>query len=102
MWSLLPKELLSYSSKKTTTANTVTSAPVNKGRSATANKGRTTVVFDSSKPSSTAGVTSAGTTTNTAVTRQQVTVQQMEHLYDSHMIISQGIKLKWMRNRMMT
>ena len=100
MQSLLPKELPSYSSKKTTT--TVTGAPVNKGRSATVNRGRTTVVFDSSKLSSTtAGVTSAGTTTNTAATRQHVTVRQMEHLYDSHMIVSQGIKLKWIRNRMM-
>ena len=98
--SLLPKDLPSYSSQNTTTTNTVTSATVNNGQTITD--------FDISKPSSTTAgdaselTSSAGTTSNTPTTRQHVTVQQMEHLYDSHMIVSQGIKLQWIRNRMMT
>jgi len=83
-----PKELSLHSSQST---------PANTPSTDTTRT--TAATSDSSKTSTTtSSVTSKATTSATA---QYVTVQNIKNLYDSHMIVSQGIKLKWIRNRMM-
>jgi len=71
---------------------------------ATTSSHTTTVSKDTTRTtaatSDTTSVTSA-TSKATITTTQHVTVQNIKNLYDSHMVVSQGIKLKWIRNRMM-
>ncbi|XP_065915908.1 alpha-1,6-mannosylglycoprotein 6-beta-N-acetylglucosaminyltransferase A-like isoform X3 [Dysidea avara] len=88
-----PKQLILQSSQNTPA--TTPSNTVNKDTTRT-----TTTTSDSSKTSTTTTSTTSKATTST-VTTSHVTVENMKNLYDSHMIVSQGIKLKWIRNRMM-
>ena len=88
-----PKQLILQSSQNTPA--TTPSNTVNKDTT------RTTTTSDSSKISTTTTSTTSKATTSTVTTSQHVTVENMKNLYDSHMIVSQGIKLKWIRNRMM-
>ena len=88
-----PKQLILQSSQNTPA--TTPSNTVDKDTTRT-----TTTTSDSSKTSTTTTSTTSKATTSTVTTSQHVTVEDMTNLYDSHMIVSQGIKLKWIRNRM--
>ena len=81
----------SVSSKTSTTITTITTSTTTSATS----KATTSTTSATSKATTTSATSKVTTTT------QHVTVQNIKNLYDSHMIVSQGIKLKWIRNRMM-
>ena len=94
-----PKELSLHSSQSTpatTASHTTTDITRTTATTSDSSKTSTTTATTTSATTSTTSATSKATTTT-----QHVTVQNIKNLYDSHMIVSQGIKLKWIRNRMM-